>query len=117
MPHAIRKRNQIISKFKSQYWETTHKFVIRLPKTTEEALQIDKITGTDFWRNAINKEMSMVKIAWKVDDIHTLSEAREATATAFVGFQEIGCHLIFDVNMDFTRKARFVAGGHTTEAT
>ena len=37
-------------------------------------------------------------------------------ATAFVGFQDIGCHLIFDVNMDFTRKARFLAGGHTTEA-
>ena len=36
--------------------------------------------------------------------------------TAFFGFQDIGCHLIFDVKMDFTRKARFVAGGHTTEA-
>jgi hypothetical protein len=30
--------------------------------------------------------------------------------------QEIRCHMIFDVNMeDFRRKARFVAGGHTTE--
>ena len=60
--------------------------------------------------------MAKVKIAWKVDDGHTLSEARAATATAFVGFQEIGCHLIFNVKMDFTRKAQFVAGGHTTEA-
>ena len=60
--------------------------------------------------------MSKVKIAWKVNDGHTPTEARAATATAFVGFKEIGCHLIFDVNMDFTRKARFVAGGHTTEA-
>ena len=34
-----------------------------------------------------------------------------------VGFQQIGCHLVFDVKMeDFRRKARFVAGGHTTEA-
>ncbi len=32
------------------------------------------------------------------------------------GFQEIECHIIFDVKMDFTRKARFVAGGHMTEA-
>ena len=112
----IRKRNCIISKVKSWYWQTTHKFGIRLPKTTEEALQIDKITGTDFWRKAINKEMSRVKIARKVDDRYTLSEARAASATAFVGFQEIGCHLIFDVKMDFTRKAQFVAGEHTTEA-
>ena len=33
-----------------------------------------------------------------------------------IGYQEIKCHLIFDVKMDFTRKARLVAGGHTTEA-
>ena len=38
-----------------------------------------------------------------------------ATATAFVRFQEIRCHLIFDVKMDFTRKDRFVAVGHTKE--
>jgi hypothetical protein len=31
-------------------------------------------------------------------------------------YQEIRCHMIFDVKMeDFRRKARFVAGGHTTE--
>ena len=88
-----------------------------MPKTTEEALQIEKITGTDFWRKGINKEMSKFKIAWKVDDGHTPNEARSETATAFVGFREIGCHLIFDVKMDLTRKDRFVAGGHTTEAT
>jgi Reverse transcriptase (RNA-dependent DNA polymerase) len=33
----------------------------------------------------------------------------------YVGFQEISCHIIFDVKMDLTRKARFVAGGHVTE--
>ena len=55
-------------------------------------------------------------LSWNVDDGHTLSEARATTATAFVGFQEIGCQLIFDVKMDFTRKDRFVAGGHTPEA-
>ena len=31
-------------------------------------------------------------------------------------FQEIGCHCVFDIKMDFTQKCRFVAGGHTTEA-
>ena len=33
-----------------------------------------------------------------------------------IGFQEIGCYVVFDVKMDFTHKARFVAGCHTTEA-
>ena len=32
-----------------------------------------------------------------------------------IGFQEIRWHVIFDVKMDFTRKARFVAGGHPTD--
>jgi len=33
------------------------------------------------------------------------------------GYQEIKCHMIFDIKMDgnFTRKARLVAGGHTTK--
>ena len=52
----------------------------------------------------------------KENDGHTPSEARAETATAFVRAQEIGCHLIFYVKMDFTWKAWFVAGGHTTEA-
>ena len=34
----------------------------------------------------------------------------------FKGFQEIGCHIVFDIKMDFTRKACFVVGGHTTIA-
>ena len=38
VPHTIRKRNRIILKVKSRYWQTTHKFGIMLPKTTEEAL-------------------------------------------------------------------------------
>ena len=31
-----------------------------------------------------------------------------------IGMQKIKCHMIFDVKMDFTRKARFVSGGHMT---
>jgi hypothetical protein len=33
-----------------------------------------------------------------------------------ISYQEIGCHMVFDIKMDFSRKARFVAGWHTTEA-
>lgn len=33
------------------------------------------------------------------------------------GYQRISCHLVFVVKMEnFNRKARYVAGGHTTEA-
>ena len=32
-----------------------------------------------------------------------------------VGYQRVPCHIIFDVKMDFTQKARYVAGGHVTK--
>ena len=45
----------------------------------------------------------------------SLDDARHGLK--LVGYQEICCHMIFDINMDgrFTRKARYVAGGHTTD--
>jgi hypothetical protein len=111
---VLRKRNRIVAKVK-RYWRTTHKFGIRVPKTVEEALAIDEETGTDFWRKALGKEMSKVKVAWKSAEGVTLEQARSGKEPSMIGFQEIRCHVIFDVKMDFTRKARFVAGGHTTD--
>ena len=111
----LRRRNRIISKVKTRYWKTTHKFGFKLPHSVEEALQIDNETGTDFWRKAIEKEMSKVRIAFDRWDEGTLEEAR--SGQKLIGYQEISCHMVFDIKMDgeFTRKARFVAGGHTTE--
>jgi hypothetical protein len=62
--------------------------------------------------------MARVKVAWKTrEDGLTPQQARDGNAADLIGFQqEIGCHIIFDVKMDFSRKARFVAGGHTTMA-
>jgi hypothetical protein len=42
-------------------------------------------------------------------------EFLEKGTNAPVGYQKIPCHIIFEVKMDFTRKARFVAGGHKTD--
>jgi hypothetical protein len=44
---VLRRRNRIISKVKSKYWKTTHKFGIRLPHSVKQALQIDEETGTN----------------------------------------------------------------------
>jgi hypothetical protein len=81
--NTLRKRNCIISKVKKKYWQTMHKFGCKLPHSVEEALEIDRQTGTDHWQRALN--------------------------------QEIGCQIVFDIKMDFTRKARFCAGGHTSD--
>jgi len=112
---TLRTKDRIIGKVKSRYWRTTHKFGIRLPKTVEEAYEIDRQTGTDFWRKAIEKELSKVRVAFEKLSV-TPEEMRNGRVRP--GYQEIKCHWVFDVKMDgnLTRKARLVAGGHTTEA-
>ncbi len=64
----FKKRNHIISRVKAKYWRTTHKYGVRLPKTVDEALKIDRDTGMQFWENTLNKEMKKAKVAYtKVD--------------------------------------------------
>ena len=113
---VMRQRNRIIGKVKKRHWATTHKFGIRLPKNVEEALQIDKDTGTDFWAKAIQKERDKVRVAWEALDGYTPEDTRNGKDHKLAGYQEIDCHMVFNVKMDLTHKARFVAGGHTTEA-
>ena len=67
----------------------------------EEALEIDRTMGTDFWSKAINKEMSRVKVAWKAKEGHTPKQARAGQVPNMAGYQEIGCHLVFDVKNGF----------------
>ena len=112
---VLRKRDRIIAKVKSRYWKTTHKFGFKLPHSVEEALRIDEETGTDHWRRAIEKEMGKVRVAFERWDDGTVEDAR--SGKRLVGYQEIGCHMVFDIKMDgdFTRKARLVAGGHMTD--
>jgi len=90
---------------KSRYSKRTHKFGIRVPTTVKEALTIDKETKTTFWHDAIQKEMKNCRTAFQF---------LEEDETVPIGYKWIKCHLIFDVKMDFSRKARFVAGGHMT---
>ncbi len=49
----LKKRDRIIAKVKSKYWQRTHKFGIKIPKTVQEALQFDKENGNHLWWEAI----------------------------------------------------------------
>ena len=113
---ALKKRDKMISRVKSRYWKTTHKLGIRLPKSVQEAFELDRLNGNDFWRAAIEKEMSKARVAFQRLDGYTPDDVR--ANKALVGYQETKGHWIFDIKMDgkFTRKARFVAGGHLIDA-
>jgi hypothetical protein len=105
VPYVLRKREQIIQKVKSQYWKRTHKYGVELPKSVKQALAIDRNTGTSFWKDAIEKEMKNVLPAFEFRDDDVMPP----------GFNEIDCHMVFDVKLDLVRKVRFVAGGHQTD--
>ena len=103
---VLRRRNRIISKVKKKYmyWRTTHKYGVRVPKSVQEALQLDEINGNTLWRDAIKKEMSKAKVSWKTLDGVTPNEARKGKVDELIGYQEIRNHIVFDVKMDFTYK-------------
>jgi hypothetical protein len=104
---VLRKRDRIIRKVKSRYWQRTHKYGVLVPKSVDEALRLDRDSGTDLWTKAIEKEMKNIEPAFEFRDDDVMP----------VGYQHIDCHMIFDVKITLERKARYVAGGHQTEPT
>ena len=96
----------IILKVKSLYWQTTHRYGTKLPKTIAEAKILDKKNGNILWWDVILKEMRNVRIAFE-DWTKLLSEM-------LPGYQKLTCHLIFEIKLseNFRRKSRFVADGH-----
>jgi hypothetical protein len=102
VPHVLKKRNRIIAVVTKRYHKLTHKFGIQVPKTWDEAVKLYEGNGNTLWQDAIRKDMNNVSIAFKV------LNGEEAIPPTY---QEIRCHMIFDVKMeDFRRKARFVSG-------
>jgi len=102
----LQQKKHIIQKVKTRYWQRTHKFGTCPPKTIQEALKLDEENGNTLWHNAIQKELKNVQVAFKfLDDDDSVP----------VGYKQIPCHIIFDIKMDFSRKACFIAGGHKTD--
>ena len=86
----------------------THKFGIKVLTTMEEALALDKENGNGLWWKPIQKEMSAVKVAFKILDNDDKPP---------IGSQYIKCHMVFSIKtQEFSRKACLVVGGHMVEA-
>ena len=104
--HVLKIKAVIISKVKSLYWQTTHRYGIKLPKTIAEAKILDKKNGNTLWWDAILKKMHNGRISFE-DWTKPLSEM-------LPGYQKLTCHLIFEIKLseNFRRKARFVVDGH-----
>jgi hypothetical protein len=105
-PYVLKKHSIIIYDLTKRYHKRTHKFRIEVPYSWDEYVRLDKENDNTLWQDAERKKMKNFRIAFKI-----INGEESAPPT----YQEIRCHMIFDVKMeDFYRKARFVAGGHTT---
>jgi hypothetical protein len=107
VPHVLKKRHRIIASVTKRYHKRNYKFGIEVPQTWNDCVCLDKENNNTLWQDAVHKETKSVRIAFKI------LNGEEAVPPTY---QQITCHMIFDVKMeDFRRKARFVAGVHTTD--
>ena len=105
VPFILNKRDKIISAVKQRVKKRTHKYGIEVPRTVEEAYLMDKQNKNTLWRDAIHKEMKNVSIAFKILD---------SNENLPIGCSRLSVHMVFDIKLDLTRKARLVADGHLT---
>ena len=109
VPYVMRKRDAIVSAVKSFVKKTTHKYGIEMPApgrdVVKNAQELDQRNGNTFWMDALAKEMTNLMIAFEI---------QEGGRKAPPGWFKATGHIIFDVKMDFTRKARWVKDGHKT---
>ena len=105
VPYTLRKRDRIIASINTRVRKRNHKFGIKIPTSAKEAIELDRVNGNTLWQDALAKEMYEVGVAFKILHEHE---------TLPVGYTRSSGHIIFDVKMDFTRKARWVKDGHRT---
>ena len=81
-----------------------------MPNIVKEAILIDKENGDTMRWDAIIKEMKNVRPAFEV-----FEKLKEDIP---IGYQQIKCHMIFDVKLgeNFRYEARLLGGGHTKTA-
>jgi hypothetical protein len=105
VPYTLRKRDVIISAMKSRCnkRKVTQKYGNEVPTSIEHDCVLDDHNGDNYWYDALSKEMKNVGIAFQV-----LEQGQDQP----VRWSRVTGRIIFDVKMDFTRKARWVLDGH-----
>ena len=92
-----------MSAVSSRVRKFSHKYGFEIPSSISHAKKLDENNGNTFWTDGIRKEMMNVGIAFVL-----LEQLEQAPP----GWTKASGHIIFDINMDFTRKARWVKDGN-----
>ena len=105
VPFNLHNKDIIIAAVNYCVRKSSHKYGIEIPNSVEHAERIDKKNGNRFWQDAIDLKISNVGIAFKILKPGELPPP---------GYKKSSGNMIYTVNMDFTRKARWVKDGHCT---
>ena len=103
--YTLWKREVVLAAVKIQIRRMTDKYGVENTRDVEHAYEIDARNGNTLWRDAFKKEMYNVRVAFEI-----LDEGEHAPHR----WKQVSRHLVWDVKMDFTRKARWVLDGHKT---
>ena len=105
VPHVINKRNKIISAVTNRGRINNMKYGMEIPTSTTDAYDKDRENGNTVWRDAIKREMENVSVAFEI-----LEDGKIPSAA----HKKVPFHIIYDIKMDFTSKARFLEEGCRT---
>lgn len=106
VPYTLKKKKVIINLLKVRKKRKTHKYGIPIPLTVKQAYEFDKTNGNNLWHQATVKEMGDNAVAFEIlEDDEPLP----------VGYGQQSGHMVYDVKLDLTRKARYVLDGHKTK--
>jgi hypothetical protein len=101
VPTVLCHHNHIIKGVhRIQVWPTPTDYY-----SIKNAKDINHENGNTLWIDALRKEMSAIVVAFEV---------QPEEIKFILGYKCIPGHIVWDVKMDFPRKARYVAGGHRT---
>jgi hypothetical protein len=103
--YTLRKRDVIVSAVKARTRRSSHKYGVEIPRSMKHAYEIDAKNGNNHWANSMVREMTNVGVAFEI-----LPNGEQPPP----GWIQVSGHIIFDVKMDYTRKARWVLNGHLT---
>ena len=102
---TLKKRDRIIASVRSRVLKRTHKYGIEIPSSIDHAKELDRQNKNTLWMDALEKEMYNVSVAFQI---------LENDEYLPPGYTPRTGHLVWDLKMDFTRKARWVKDGHKT---
>ena len=84
----------------------THKFGVEIPKSKVHSENLDKGNKNSLWSGVLSKEMFNVVLVFEIV---------EDSQSTSVGWSKATGYLIWNVEIDGTRRARWVLDGHMTQ--